>query len=149
VEVLDATIREFRQDPPALDLSAPVVTGQQQALRRFNALLGAFDERLGRVATICKNPAFAEEKEWRLVSPRMPWAAASGIKYREGHGLVVPYIELPLTLDPALEVSREIDVVCGPSPDIALSQFASLHMFADAGWSHVSSSVSLVPYRDW
>lgn len=51
-----------------------------------------------RLAAILKHPSFREEKEWRIVSPVIPDERHAPVLFREGHAMLVPYIEFDLSL---------------------------------------------------
>ena len=64
--------------------------------RTFSPLRKAFasiEIDLLRIAAILKHPSFREEKEWRIVSPVIANTAEAPILFREGHAMLVPYIE--------------------------------------------------------
>jgi hypothetical protein len=97
------------------------------------------------VAPMLKDPAFSEEREWRLVSaPLSPTGAA--LRFREGKSFLIPYREVSLTTK-----GRPIpitDVVVGPTPHPDLSVRAVMTLLANTG---INATVrrSGVPFRDW
>ncbi|MBU4215626.1 MAG: DUF2971 domain-containing protein [Actinobacteria bacterium] len=67
--------------------------------------------RLFELAFLLKDPAWAEEQEWRLLSPQRRARAASELQFRQGRFGLVPYFPLSLgetgslrDLDPSLMV---------------------------------------------
>jgi hypothetical protein len=45
-----------------------------------------------------KNPAFSEEKEWRILLVDYP-SSISQLRYREANGLITPYLEIEIEVD--------------------------------------------------
>jgi len=125
--------------------SAPPPDGQQQErLTQWNLLFG----RLMRTAATCKNKAFQDEKEWRLVAmcPSHP-DEAKMVKFRCRKGLVVPY--WPIALD--ADVWGAITVVVGPTAHPDESR-ASIERLLGARCHHncqIYVRNSEVPYRHW
>lgn len=154
--VLEETLNELRPKP--LDLKfqptswGERVEGEASALREFQALQRRFDERIGAVAAVCKNPAFRAEDEWRLVSDPRPLLGDRDLRFREGRSVLVPYVPIklaPADSDDVNQSSLVVDTVCGPSPELALSQQAAIQVFSTGGWRSVNTGRSLVPFRDW
>ncbi len=73
-----------------------------------------FNERADSLADICisiKNPAFVEEAEWRLVSPRYKFPEIrENIQFRAGKTSLIPYIpfSLPITPGGCLDMRHSI-----------------------------------------
>ncbi|MDX9835473.1 MAG: DUF2971 domain-containing protein [Desulfobulbus sp.] len=89
----------------------------------------AFEEveaDLLRIAAILKHPSFREEKEWRIVSPVIANQAGAPILFREGHAMLVPYIEFNLSLDGQPPVLDHLYL--GPTDNMNISM-NSLEMF--------------------
>lgn len=98
------------------------------------------------VAPMFKHPAFAEEREWRLVSAPLP-AGHKGLGFREGRSTLVPYVPFPLE-GPGLPFSLA-EVVVGPTPHPKLSLRAVATLLAQAGLANITVRGSAVPFRDW
>ena len=89
----------------------------------------AFEEvetDLLRIAAILKHPSFREEKEWRIVSPVIANEAGAPILFREGHAMLVPYIEFNLSVDGRPPVLDHLYL--GPTANINISMH-SMEMF--------------------
>ena len=89
----------------------------------------AFEEvetDLLRIAAILKHPSFREEKEWRIVSPVIANEANAPILFREGHAMLVPYIEFNLSVDGRPPVLDHLYL--GPTANINISMH-SMEMF--------------------
>jgi hypothetical protein len=90
-------------------------------------------------ATMLKNPAFAEEQEWRLVHLHGRGGDALAVRHRLSRGLLVPYVEI--------EMPRLVAVNCGPSPGPSRKQ-AGVRSLLDAhGYHDVTVQGSLAPLR--
>lgn len=93
--------------------------------RRLHEVFASMETDLLRIAAILKHPSFREEKEWRIVSPVMDHTDAP-ICFREGHNMLVPYIEFDLSLDGQPPVMDHLYL--GPTTNINISM-NSLQMF--------------------
>ena len=114
---------------------------------------GNLGEYLHRYAPILKDPSFAEEREWRLISRPMN-CTHEGFDYRPGHSMVVPFYRLPLSADD-IEF-RVHEVVVGPTPHPRQSIQSVQSLLVSEGVpgaagasSRVRISASIVPYRSW
>jgi len=106
------------------------------------------------VAPMLKHPAFAEEAEWRLISPI---SSELGIEHRAGPHTIVPYTSfcLPVRND-VLDIR---DTVIGPTPaskEAAQQAVFSLYRAKRAGRFnsadravHGGVRLSGIPYRYW
>jgi hypothetical protein len=109
-------------------------------------------------APLIKNEAFAEEKEWRLISP----VTNARVLHRAGRHAIVPYRCFPLPVrestvhkDGILDVRR---IVIGPTPD-ELQAFEGVRSLflkttpgpidPDDGVLHGGIDHSAIPYRYW
>ena len=72
--------------------------------------LGAF---LNRYSPILKHEAFAEEKEWRIISRPLS-CRRNGFDFRPGTTMLIPYYKIPLTTD--TQVFQIEEIVVGPTP---------------------------------
>jgi Protein of unknown function (DUF2971). len=98
---------------------------------RNNLYLSAFstmETDLLRIAAILKHPSFHEEKEWRIVSPVVANTAESPVLFREGHAMLVPYIEFNLSMDDKPLIMDHLYL--GPTANINISMH-SLKMFLE------------------
>ena len=94
----------------------------------YRAAFSTMETDLLRIAAILKHPSFHEEKEWRIVSPVFANIAESPILFREGHAMLVPYIEFGLSLDgQPLALDH---LYLGPTANINISM-NSLKMFLE------------------
>jgi hypothetical protein len=112
-------------------LAGRSVGGEITAAERsvlYRETFAKMETDLLRIAAILKHPSFHEEKEWRIVSPVIANNAEAPILFREGHAMLVPYIEFdisqgaePLALD---------HLFLGPTPNSNISMH-SLKMFLE------------------
>lgn len=98
------------------------------------------------LAATLKDPAFAEEQEWRLILSTR-FAPPCPILFRPGKSLVTPYVVMRLTLDDGAFPIRQ--VVLGPSPHMPLDAYAVLRLCAAHGVRVSELLHSVVPYRAW
>ena len=104
------------------------------------------ENSLLRIGAVFKHPAFREEVEWRAVSPVFTSHVGTGIRWREGLSMLVPYIHFRLAATTsAIPLG---DVFVGPTPHIdsamdSISRYLSSH--------HISPGVFNcgIPYRTW
>jgi hypothetical protein len=105
--------------------------GEKPAAERsanYRAAFTAMETDLLRIAAILKHPSFREEKEWRIVSPVVANTAEAPILFREGHAMLVPYIEFDISLD---DKPLAMDhLFLGPTANINISM-NSLKMFLE------------------
>jgi hypothetical protein len=120
--------------------------------REYHSFLEQFRGDILRVFAIIKNPAFKEEKEWRLISPYFPKYTIPEIKYREGASMLVPYIELKLKKwhdMPHHTHAVFFESVClGPSQHADLSVSALSQFLSNMKIAHQTIN-SRIPYRKW
>lgn len=64
--------------------------------KNYQGYLEKFRGDVITVFSTIKNPAFKEEKEWRLISKYYASYMTPKIKYREGGSMLVPYMEFEL-----------------------------------------------------
>jgi len=92
----------------------------------YREAFAAMETDLLRIAAILKHPSFREEKEWRVVSPVIVNTAEAPILFREGHAMLVPYIEFELSLEGKPLAMDHLYL--GPTANINISM-NSLKMF--------------------
>lgn len=101
---------------------------------------------LNRYAAIFKNKHFEAEQEWRLISPQVS-SDAPGFAFREGASTIIPYYELPLSLDKNGAIKlKEIYVGPSPSADLARRAVRSLLLSKQL---KIDVHLSEIPYRHW
>ena len=121
-QVVDAVVAH------AASLDAAGAPSVQERTALFRRAFEQIETDLLRIAAILKLPSFREEKEWRLVSPVIANDADAPILFREGHAMLVPYIEFDLSLD-----GRPLTLdhlFLGPTANIGISM-NSLSMFLE------------------
>jgi hypothetical protein len=111
-------------------LADAAVAGRPAAERNasYREAFAATEADLLRIAAILKHPSFREEKEWRIVSPVIANTAEAPIRFREGHAMLVPYIEFNLSLEGKPPVMDHLYL--GPTANINISM-NSLKMFLE------------------
>ncbi|BBO09239.1 DUF2971 domain-containing protein [Bradyrhizobium sp. TM102] len=116
--------------------------------KQFRSLTASFLS-LHLVQYRVKNPAFSEEREWRLISLIQSYASEASVhgdlsrmEFRSGHDRIVPYRVLPLE---EAASSCITEVVLGPK-NITPTRYitAALERY---GWKDVPVRVSAASYR--
>ncbi len=120
-QVLDA-VEQLAEKKAAATSSA----SKRSAL--YRSAFASIEIDLLRIAAILKHPSFREEKEWRIVSPVIANTAEAPILFREGHAMLVPYIEFSLEL--AGEPPVMDHLYLGPTVNMNISM-NSLKMFLE------------------
>ena len=98
------------------------------------------------VAAYIKHDAFAEEREWRLVS-RFAGETETRWSFRSGPVSMIPYLPLPVA-----EADADVrlnSVVVGPSPDATAALRSGRLFFASRGLHAHSVQGSRIPFRSW
>ncbi len=118
-KVVDA-VEQLASGPGHVFLSA----GERSIL--YREAFANMETDVLRIAAILKHPSFREEKEWRVVSPVVANNAEAPILFREGHAMLVPYIEFKIGQD---NKSLAMDhLFLGPTANVNISM-NSLKMF--------------------
>ena len=112
-------------------VASDLLGGERSAIERsalYREAFAAMETDLLRIAAILKHPSFREEKEWRVVSPVIANTAEAPILFREGHAMLVPYIEFAIGLN---DIPLAMDhLFLGPTANISISM-NSLKMFLE------------------
>lgn len=111
---------------------------------------GPLADILFRCGVFFKEPSFAEEKEWRLVSPTVVFRDES-LAFRSGRSMITPYYRLPILKGGALPV---VHVIVGPCPHMQLSKWSVTALLMRNGvkgplYGQQVAFGSRVPFRDW
>jgi hypothetical protein len=101
---------------------------------------------LHRYAPILKDPAFAGEREWRVIS--RPLSCTSGrFGFREGRSMITPFYRFPLQ---SQGLPFELHgIVIGPTAHPALSARSVRSLVLKYSHKNVQLKTSSVPYRHW
>lgn len=113
----------------------------------YHQFLEGFRGDILQVLSIVKHEAFAEEREWRLISPYFSRYTVPEIKFREGASMLVPYIELKLPENNGEEVWFE-EIILGPSQHQNLSMFALSKLLSNKRLCNRTIDCG-IPYREW
>lgn len=122
----------IRQVVDAMESMASVhAQGKTSASERsalYREAFAGMETDLLRIAAILKHPSFREEKEWRIVSPIITNDVEAPILFREGHAMLVPYIEFDIS--PGEGPIAMDHLFLGPTANINISM-NSLKMFLE------------------
>jgi hypothetical protein len=111
---------------------------------RAKALFDMFYSNVLHISPRLKNHAFAEESEWRLISPLIPTAAGPLIRFRPGMNSLIPYTEFSLPRkDGRLRIPH---YYVGPGPGKVLAAEALGMLFNVMDVSVDASSISQTPF---
>jgi hypothetical protein len=96
-----------------------------------------------------KNPAFSQEKEWRVIALNLETDNVDALHFREVQGTVVPYIEMRF---PTLEPDKKdhlpiVEIIQGPLVDPALGEKSLKLLLKKYGYDNVEVRRSKVPIR--
>jgi hypothetical protein len=112
-------------------LAGRLAVGERTAAERsvlYRETFAEVETDLLRIAAILKHPSFREEREWRIVSPVIANNVESPILFREGHAMLVPYIEFDISQgDEPIAMDH---LFLGPTANINISM-NSLKMFLE------------------
>lgn len=113
----------------------------------IRVVLTSIEEDLLRIAAMLKHPAFAEEEEWRVVSPRFTELDPIPLRFREGSSMLVPYYCFDLAGNQPLGVPLE-HLFVGPTTYSDLST-TSIELFLKTQHSLPARGISTcdIPYR--
>ena len=106
-----------------------------------------FALRIMAHAPTMKHQSFAEESEWRLISPPQDFRT---LCYRPGRHTIVPYKAFPLRQEP-LDALATVEVKIGPTahPLLAQSAAGGVLMAAEPKIPAYNVTVTETSYRDW
>lgn len=101
-----------------IDVVVQITRNQPQ--EQWHHLFADLETELLRIAALLKHPSFAEEQEWRIVSPAMTDFMSGKIRFREGTSMLVPFSELELRSDESPHLPLD-HIYLGPTAHITLS----------------------------
>lgn len=120
----------------------------QQGLAGLNKGMERFSRFLAECLICFKDPAYSEEKEWRLIQFG---GSNPTIQYRVGRGCLLPYVELDLTSSaPRFKGRLPLrQITYGPVLESALVERSLKTVLTTHGYTDVVNRVarSRVPYR--
>lgn len=96
------------------------------------------------IAVQFKNKSFADEKEWRIVSPPLPRESVS-IKYRIGRTMIIPYINISFSKQ--YESNPINKIIIGPTLHNVLSKRSVESLLSKNNIASCEIVNSTVPYR--
>lgn len=101
-------------------------------------------DAIGLVGAYCKDPAFKEEHEWRIIYQRLEDPDPFDLQFRTSGNILVPYVELPLTVPVGNEAGTGrlpiSHVRVGPNVDAALGQLGAGAVLREKGYEAVVSA---------
>jgi len=100
-----------------------------------------------RIAAVLKHPSFAEEQEWRLVSPVIRSGGSEPVYFREGTSMLVPYYAFDLSREDSEQIRLD-HVYLGPTGYSELSM-KSIDLFLAQSGASPKRGISdcQIPYR--
>lgn len=108
--------------------------------------INVYLQMLLRYGPLLKDATFAEEKEWRLVSPPIPHGG-DVLHFRRGRYTLIPYVQFELA-EPS-EPLNIVEVIVGPGPHPTLSTDATSAFLFETQTKFNSARGSKVQYREW
>jgi hypothetical protein len=111
---------------------------------------GPLADILFRCGALFKDPSFKEEKEWRLISPRV-YFHDDNLCFRTGDSMIAPYYDLGIKTDDRLPI---LHVFVGPCPHMKLSCQSVTALLMKNGLRSPLHGVpvtfpSQIPFRNW
>lgn len=111
---------------------------------------GLLADLLFRCGAFFKHPAFAEEQEWRLVSPTITYHDER-LSFRSVSSKITPYYRLVMQCTTGLPIKH---VIAGPCPHPNLAQAAVTSLLMTQGLLGPLRGQQIVlnskiPYRNW
>lgn len=113
----------------------------------YQAVFQLIESDLLRIAAILKHPSFAEEEEWRVVSPVITDYVNAPVLFREGASMLLPYINFYLVPHDNGPISLQ-HLFLGPTPNMTISM-NSLTMFLAKNGIRPDRGISYcqIPFR--
>lgn len=113
----------------------------------YHTIFHLLESDLLRIAAILKHPSFAEEEEWRVVSPVITDYVNAPVLFRESTSMLVPYIEFNFSPRNDSPIALE-HLFLGPTPNITISM-NSLTMFLSKNGIKPDKGISYcqIPFR--
>jgi hypothetical protein len=105
-----------------------------------------FIEGMFHMCPVLKNPAFAEEHEWRLISTPIP-TNHSQVRFREGKSMIIPYFEFRLSEEDHNLTFHTVNI--GPTPHRQLSSISTKNFLSANGVKTKQLNQTTIPYREW
>lgn len=138
LRVLRATADKMLGLFEGVDSSSAEMTGARAQL------FAALGEVVGFIFSF-KDPAWAEEQEWRSVYV-LPDGEHDGVEFRPVGGVAVPYVSLAMGTDPDGRLPIR-EIIQGPRVDKETAVRSLELLMASNGYSDVTITVSSVPLR--
>jgi len=129
--------------------SAPKLPVEEgiQGFRTPAALAIKHFSKLGKQSAITKDNGFREEAEWRLAFLLQQGSTVTGIEFRPGSSMPVPYLKVPLRLeDQVIEIWK---VIVGPCPHPSEAVRSVQMLLESEGFRDVEVVPSKIPFRNW
>lgn len=117
--------------------------GSPEALKETTTMFAGY---LQQFAPLLKDPAFKDEKEWRLISNALS-CRDPAYAFCTGPSMLIPYYKLPL-----IDIggrTRVHEVVIGPTPHPKQAERAVRSFLLKEFMANVPVTLSKVPYRSW
>ena len=113
----------------------------------YRQILELNEEALLNIAAMLKHPAFEEEDEWRVVSPRIVNLHHHPVDFREGVSMLVPYYRFDLSTGQPSGLPLE-HMFIGPSGNAELSM-TSIELYLDSRNARPRNGISdcEIPFR--
>ncbi len=140
-QVIDAVEVLAEGHQPALD------NQENSSDHSYHKIFHLLESDLLRIAAILKHPSFAEEEEWRIVSPVITDYVNAPVLFREGTSMLVPYVQFNFSAEKDAPIALD-HLYLGPTPNITISM-NSLTMFLAMNGIRPAKGISYcqIPFR--
>jgi len=140
-DLLERMLISFAREKSTID------TSRRHPTQKYFPFMEKFRGDILQVFALIKNPAFREEREWRIISKYFAKYTVPEVKFREGACMLVPYMEILIAdkANPELLFER---VILGPTEHNNLSHSALSSYLSNKKVCNETVS-SGIPYREW
>lgn len=114
-------MREFLERilKDAIEIGPNTNTKQRHPSQSYYDVIGMYEPAFMEIASALKHPSFAEENEWRIISPLISDLNDDRILYRVTASTMVPYVHFNLTIEDGFLIFDNL--IIGPTPHMNLS----------------------------
>lgn len=153
--LINSVIETLLSISPAIDVEC------SRDESRLDTLFNRIEADMLRIAALLKHPSFAEEDEWRLVSPVITDYLSEPVYFRESISMLIPFYAFPLVEEAVVKglgedkntvAQRAIPiehVFVGPTPHSTLS-LNSIRLYLQKQGVKLGKEISYckIPYRN-
>lgn len=144
LEALTPSLEKIRDAWPSRDI--PELSHERRPA--VEAAVDAGWNDFVNVAARIKHPAFANEGEWRLVTPSIGVRDSAEWEVHRSGNMVVPHLSIDLSSE-GRRLGALGTIVIGPHAHIELTQYALAHLRRPDSLGAAEVRTTNVPFRNW